>query len=150
MTAAHRRHDMTDGVWERLRLYLPGGEGKRGRPAHDNRRFIDAVCWVLRTGAPWRDLPPDWRLEEHPPPLLPLAGPGVWAGLLEEVIDDPDFEWLMIDASYIKAHPHSAGARGGNQAIARTKGVSSFRIHTLETHSVSMDDTAIAPQLAFR
>ena len=50
MTAAHRRHDMTDGVWERLRLYLPGGEGKRGRPAHDNRRFIDAVCWVLRTG----------------------------------------------------------------------------------------------------
>ena len=47
---------------------------------------------------------------------------GVWAGLLEEVMDDPDFEWLMIDASYIKAHPHSAGARGGNQAIARTKG----------------------------
>ena len=36
-------------------------------------------------------------------------------------MDDPDFEWLMI-ASYIKAHPHSAGARGGNQAIARTKG----------------------------
>ena len=47
-----------------------------------------------------------------------VCGPG----LLEEVMDDPDFEWLMIDASYIKAHPHSAGARGGNQAIARTKG----------------------------
>ena len=31
-------------------------------------------------------------------------------------------KWLMIDASYIKAHPHSAGARGGSQAIARTKG----------------------------
>ena len=46
----------------------------------------------------------------------------VWAGLLEEVMNDPDFEWLMIDASYIKAHPHSAGARGGNQSIARTKG----------------------------
>ena len=46
----------------------------------------------------------------------------MWAGLLEAVMDDPDFEWLMIDASYIKAHTHSAGARGGNQAIARTKG----------------------------
>ena len=42
MTAAHRRHD---AVWERLRPHLPGGEGKR---AHDNRRFIDAVCWILR------------------------------------------------------------------------------------------------------
>ena len=49
---------------------------------------------------------------------------------MEAVIEDPDFEWLMIDASYIKslprtgygAHPHSAGARGGNQSIARTKG----------------------------
>ena len=42
--------------------------------------------------------------------------------LLEEVMDDPDFEWLMIDASYIKAQPHSAGARGGNQATTPTKG----------------------------
>ena len=47
---------------------------------------------------------------------------GVWARLLDSVIDDPDFEWLMIDASYIKVHPHGTGARGGNQAIGRTKG----------------------------
>ena len=181
MTVAHRRHDMIDEVWERLRPHLPGGEGKRGRPAQDNRRFIDAVCWILRTGAPWRDLPPDygdwknthrrfcrwrdrgvwaglleaviddpdfewlrfidavcWILRTGAPwrDLPPDYGDwknthrrfcrwrdrGVWAGLLEAVIDDPDFEWLMIDASYIKAHPHSAGARGGNQSIARTKG----------------------------
>ena len=92
MTAAHRRHDMTDEVWERLRPHLPSGESKRGRPAHDNRRFCRS-----------RDR-------------------GEWARMLEAVMDDPDFEWLMIDASYIKAHPHSAGAQGGNQAIARTKG----------------------------
>ena len=67
MTAAHRRHDMTGDVWERLRPHLPGEDGQRGRPAHDNRQFIDAVCRILRTGAPphqvrgrlWRDLPPD-------------------------------------------------------------------------------------------
>ena len=46
MKTAHRRHDMTDDVWQRLRPHLPGGEGKRGRPAQDNRRFIDAVCWI--------------------------------------------------------------------------------------------------------
>ena len=54
--------------------------------------------------------------------VLDTADRGEWARLLEAVMDDPDFEWLMIDASYIKAHPHSAGARGGSQAIARTKG----------------------------
>ncbi len=148
MTAAHRRHDMTDDVWERLRPHLPGEEGQRGRPAHDNRQFIDAVCRILRTGAPphqvrgrlWRDLPPDygdWKNTHRPPRSSRGAkgfcrrrDRGVWAGLLEAVIEDPDFEWLMIDASYIKslprtgygAHPHSAGARGGNQSIARTKG----------------------------
>ena len=106
-----------------LRPHLPAGEGKRGRPAHDNRRFIDAVCWILRTGAPWRDLPPDygdWKNTHRR--FCRWRDRGVWAGLLEAVMDAPDFEWLMIDASYIKAHPHSAGARGGNQSIARTKG----------------------------
>ena len=71
-------------------------------------------------------------LEEYPSPVLPLVGPGrlgpapgLWAQLLDNATDDPDFEWLMIDASYIdasyidaryiKVHPHGAGARGGNQ-----------------------------------
>ena len=92
------------------------------------------MCWILRTGAPCRDLPPDYgalrqdQEEEYSPPLL-LSGAegrwrdkGEWGLLLEAVMDDPDFEWLMIDASYIKAHTHSTGARGGSQAIARTKG----------------------------
>ena len=39
MTAAHRRHDFSDQVWERLRPLLPGGAGQRGRPARDNRQF---------------------------------------------------------------------------------------------------------------
>ena len=70
MTAAHRRHDMTGDVWERLRPHLPGEDGQRGWPAHDNRQFIDAVCRILRTGAPTRDLPPDygdWKNTHRPP-----------------------------------------------------------------------------------
>ena len=60
MVSAHRRHDLSDQVWERLRPLLPGDGGKRGRPAKDNRQFLNAVFWILRTGAPWRDLPPDY------------------------------------------------------------------------------------------
>ena len=60
MGAAHRRHDLSDQVWERLRPYLPGEASKRGRQAQDNRLFLKAVFWILSTGAPWRDLPPDY------------------------------------------------------------------------------------------
>ncbi len=120
---AHRRHDISGQVWEILEPLLPGGKGKTGRPAYDNRLFLNAVFWILRTGAPWRDLPPDygdWKNTHRR--FCRWRDRGVWARLLDAMIDDPDFEWLMIDASYIKAHPHSVGARGGNQAIARTKG----------------------------
>ena len=49
------------------------------------------------------------------------GGTRVWEKLLEILIDDPDYEWLMIDASHIKVHPHAAGARGGNQDMGCTK-----------------------------
>ena len=106
-----------------LQPHLPGEAGKVGRPAQDNRRFLNAVFWILRTGAPWRDLPPDygdWKNTHRR--FCRWRDRGVWAHLLDEVIDDPDFEWLMIDASYIKVHPHAAGAGGGNQVMDRTKG----------------------------
>ena len=84
--------------------------------------FLNAVFWILRTGAPWRDLPPDygdWKNTHRR--FCRWRDRGVWEQLLDTVIDDLDFEWLMIDASYIKAHPRSAGPGGGNQAIARHK-----------------------------
>ena len=102
---AHRRHDISDRVWEILEPLLPGGKGKTGRPAQDNRRFINAVFWIF-----WRDLPPDygdWKNTHRR--FCRWRDRNVWAGV-EAVMDDPDYEWLMIDASYIKAHPHSAGA----------------------------------------
>ena len=57
-----------------LEPHLPGQEGQWGGVAEDNRRFLNGVFWILRTGAPWRDLPPDlWKLEQYPSPLLSLA-----------------------------------------------------------------------------
>ena len=51
-TPAHRGHGISDRVWETIAPRLPGGLGKVGRPAEDNRRFINAVFWILRTGVP--------------------------------------------------------------------------------------------------
>ena len=114
MAASHRRHDISDRVWKILEpSYLAARARWAGLPKAcpvlrhgDNRRFLNAVKRrVLDPAhrAPWRDR-------------------GVWDRLLDVLIDDPDFEWLLIDASHIKVHLHAAGAVGGNQAIARTKG----------------------------
>jgi hypothetical protein len=51
----------------------------------------------------------------------------MWEKILERLVDDPDYEWLMIDATHCKVHPHAAGAKGGNQAMSRSKGGSTPR-----------------------
>jgi transposase len=120
---AHRRHDISDKVWKKIESHLPGRRGSWGGIAEDNRRFINAVFWIFRTGAPWRDLPPDfggWSNTHRR--FIRWRDNGVWEKLLEVLIDEPDFEWLMIDGSHCKVHPHASGARGGNQAMSRTKG----------------------------
>ena len=85
--------------------------------------MMDSILWILRTGAPWRDLPPDlgdWNNTNRR--FCRWRDKGIWEKLLEELIDEPDYEWLMIDASHCKVHPHAAGAKGGNQDMSRTKG----------------------------
>src|SRR5262249_58331769 len=52
-----RRHEMSDADWDRIKHLLPGRPGQHGGVANDNRRFINSVLWIARTGAPWRDLP---------------------------------------------------------------------------------------------
>ena len=120
---AHRRHDISDEIWSKIEEKLPGKSGEVGRPAKDNRLFINAVLWVLRSGCSWRDLPPDfgkWSTVHRR--FCRWRDGGVWEALLEAVIRDPDYEWLMIDASHCKVHAHGTGAKGGNQDMGRTKG----------------------------
>ena len=142
-----RRHDISDRVWKILEPLLPGGKGKVGRPAQSRLSpcrdtGITGAFSTRSSGfcalAPLGGTCPRTTATGRTPPYqvrgrLIVATPadrrysrwrdnGAWAQLLEAVIDDPDFAWLMIDASHVKAHPHAAGAVGGNQALARTKG----------------------------
>ena len=120
---AYMRHDISDKVWGLLEPLLPGRRGSWGGGAIDNRRFINAIIWILRTGAPWRDLPPsygNWKNTHRR--FCRWRDKGVWESVLTHLIEDPDYEWLMIDASHIKVHPHGTGAVGGNQEMSRTKG----------------------------
>ncbi len=81
---SHRRHDISDYVWSLLEPHLPGRQGTWGGLAKDNRRFINAVFWVLRTGAPWRDLPPDYgHWSNTHRRFIRWRDKGVWEKLLE-------------------------------------------------------------------
>ncbi len=127
MEATYHRHDISDEVWALLAPHLPGQRGQWGGIAKDNRTFIDAVFWVLRTGAPWRDLPPDygkWGTVHQR--FRRWRDNGTWEKILELLIDNEDFVWLMIDASHIKCHPDAAGAVGGNQDIGLDQNVCHF------------------------
>ena len=120
---SYRRHDISDHIWNRIEAYLPGSKNYVGRSGKDNRSFINGVLWLLRTGAPWRDLPPcygNWSSIHKR--FTRWRDSGAWERFLNIVMDDPDFEWLMIDSTFCKVHPHAAGARGGNQEMNRSKG----------------------------
>ena len=123
------RGDLTDEQWERLRPLLPPQKPKRGRPARDHRTIINGILWVLRTGAPWRDLP------ERYGPWQTVASrfyrwrkAGIWDRVLAELGRQADVEggldWEVhyVDSTIVRAHQHAAGAKGGTQRRRRSAG----------------------------
>lgn len=103
---------LRDDQWERLREFVPGGrKGKRG-PRSDGRRFFDAILWVARSGARWRDLPEKFGpYQTAKRRYYRWIEQGVFDRIFEAVTSDPDLEWLMVDATVIRANAQAAGAR---------------------------------------
>jgi transposase len=103
---------LRDDQWERLAPLLPGKRSDCGVTAKDNRLFLEAVLWIARTGAPWRDLPPHYghwhrvyvRYDRW-------ARKGAWKRIFEAVAGDPDLEYLSI----VRVHQHGAAQKKHNQ-----------------------------------
>ena len=107
----YHRHAISDDNWDRIKDLLPGRAGTPGVTAKDNRLFVDAVLWIAKTGAPWRDLPERfgnwnsvWKRFSR------WAQQGRWQKLFRH-FQDEDLEWLILDSTIIRAHPHAAGAK---------------------------------------
>ena len=117
---------LRDDQWERIAHLLPGKAGDRGVTAKDNRLFIEAVLWIARTGAPWRDLPAQFgRWHSVYMRFSRWSKQGVWERLMAVLIDEPDLEELIIDATIVRAHQHAAGAQkkpGRRPSGARVEG----------------------------
>ncbi len=100
---------------------LPGRVGHVGGTARDTRLFVEAVLYRYRAGIPWRDLPErfgGWK-NTHTR-FSRWAKSGVWARVFAALSADADNEYAMIDATIVRAHQHSAGARKGGAATRRS------------------------------
>jgi transposase len=117
-----RRGELTDEQWEKLSPLLPPQKPRTGHPAKDHRLIVNGILWILRTGAPWRDLP------ERYGPWQTVASrfyrwqrAGIWHRILLQLQQQADGEghvdWHIhsVDATIIRAHQHAAGAKGGSQ-----------------------------------
>ena len=108
------RSVLSDEQWERIAPLLPGKPGDPGRHAADNRLFLEAVLWIVRTGAPWRDLHEKFgRWNSVFRRFRRWALKGVLERVFQHLSDDPDFEYAIIDGTIIRVHQHGTGARGG-------------------------------------
>jgi len=104
--------------WRRLEPLLPPERPRTGRPNHDHRTILNGILWVLRTGAPWRDLPERYgRVGTVSSRFYRWRQSGVWQRVLEALQAQADAEGLIdwdlhfVDTSVIRAHQHAAGAR---------------------------------------
>ena len=104
-----RRHELTDAQWNLMKDHLPGKRSDPGRTAKDNRRFVDGVLWLARTGAPWRDLPERYGCWNSAfQRYSRWSKRGVWQRILEALGGDEDLEHLLLDSTTVRAHQHAA------------------------------------------
>ena len=107
------RLELDDRRWAKVEAFLAADRG-RGRPGHDDRRFVNAVLWWRRTGVPWRDLPPDfgpWTTVYNR--FDRWSKSGKWLRLFEFLKTDIDNEWQSLDSTINRVHQHGAGGKGG-------------------------------------
>ena len=109
-----QRFVVSDRLWQRVEPNLPGKASDAGATAKDNRLFLEAVFWRVRTGSPWRDLPPafgNWNSQFRR--FRRWAKAGVFENLFNAMRDDPDLEYALIDGTIVSVHQKATGAKGG-------------------------------------
>ena len=106
------RHDLTDAEWALIEPLLPNTP--RGVPRVDDRRVISGIFYILRTGAPWRDLPARYG------PYTTVynrynrwAKKGVWLRIFEALAEHSPGSLHLVDSSIVRAHQHAAGGKKG-------------------------------------
>ena len=105
---------LSDADWDRISGLIIGRPDQKGSTGRDNRMFVEGVLWIVRTSSPWRDLPAafgDWNSTWRR--FNRWSQKGVWRRIFEAMSDDPDFEYLIVDSTIVRAHQHASGQKKG-------------------------------------
>jgi transposase len=103
-----------DAAWEKVAPLLPGKASDPGATARDNRLFLEAVLWRVRTGVPWRDLPGEFgRWNSVFQRFRRWVKGGVFERVFARLSGEPDCECALVDGTIVTAHHKASGARGG-------------------------------------
>ena len=105
---------LSDEQWSKISGLIIGRPDQKGSTGRNNRMFVEGVLWIVRTGSPWRDLPEvfgEWNSVFRR--FSRWSAKSVWQRIFAALSDDPDFEYLIIDSTIVRAHQHASGAKGG-------------------------------------
>ena len=124
------RYELSDNEWGIIRAMLP--TKPRGIPRVDDRRVLNGIFWVLRSGAPWRDLPtiygPRTTCYNR---FVRWRRAGIWDRILQALTRAHDAAVQMIDTSMVRVHQHACIADSGNQAVGRSRGGLTSKLHVV-------------------
>ena len=127
------RYDLSDFEWSVIQPLLPNKP--RGVKRVDDRRVLNGIFWVLRSGAPWRDLP-----ERYGPRTTCYnrfnrwRKAGVWDRLMDAITEAYDGDVQMIDSSSVRVHQHAGPVcqkKGGARCMGRSRGGLTTKIHAV-------------------
>ena len=125
---------ISDELWAKIAPLLPGKAGDPGATGRDNRRFVEAVPWRVRTGSPWRDLPQDFgNWNSVFKRFRRWARADVFERLFNAISGEPDLEHALIDGTIVQAHRKASGAKGDTTSshLGRSRGGLTTRIVAL-------------------
>jgi len=109
---AAKKYELSDEQWEQIKDMFP--KAKTGRPPKDNRMMFNAILWIARSGAPWRDMPERYgSYKTVYRRFCKWRDDGTLLRIFQALNADADYENLCIDSTSIKAHSQSAGAKKG-------------------------------------
>ena len=125
------RYELSDCEWGVIKPMLPNKP--RDVPRVNDRRLLNGTFWVLRSGAPWRDLP-----ETYGPGttcynrFVRWRRAGVWDRIMEALTAAHDAAVQMFDTSVVRVHQHGACIAGTReQHIGRSRGGLTSKVHAV-------------------